>query len=137
MLKANVMKKKYKKINEYRFNISNILMKHNLRYTNDEKDFTIFLLDDDFNQFSTWFEVCSSESESEFEINYKKLEKIIDIFNKSKNMISFKKLFQIDKLWYQYFNTSADMNGNIIQTDGRYGVNKKYVLDILKIQKLV
>ena len=100
MLKANVMKKKYKKINEYRFNISNILMKHNLRYTNDEKDFTIFLLDDDFNQFSTWFEVCSSELESEFEINYKKLEKIIDIFNKSKNMISFKKLFQIAVLQF-------------------------------------
>lgn len=137
MLKINFQKKKYKKINQYRFNISHILMKNNLRYTNNEKDFNVFLLNDEFNQFNTWFEVCSAESESDFEINYKKLQKIIDIFNKSKDMISFKKLFKIDKIWYEYFNTSADINGNIIQEDGRYGVNKNYVLDIIKIQKLV
>lgn len=128
-------KKDNKKIDIYRITISNILKNHQLKNHTEENKFYLFLYDDDFNQFKIWFNICSAKNN--FEENINNLKKIIDIFKKSHNLISFKKLFMIDQNWYAFFNTNADINGNILPNEQRFGVDKNYVLDILIIQKFI
>lgn len=122
-------------LEKYRLCITEILKNNDLKNPVNENKFYIFLLRDDFNQFNPWLEICSAKNN--FDRNIEKLQTIIDVFNKSDNIISFKKLFEINKLWYNYFNTSADLDGNILPNEKRYGVSKKYIDDIITIQRLV
>jgi len=127
--------KKYSKLDIYRFTIDEILRINKLKNNNYEEKFYLFLFNDEFNQFNIWFKICSAKNN--FTENLSNLNNILDIFNKSDNLISFKKLFLIDKNWYAFFNTNADINGNILPNEQRLGVDKKYVLDILIIQKFI
>ena len=52
-------------------------------------------------------------------------------------MVSFKKLFKIDKNWYDFFKQNSDINGNLLEDEERLGVDKEYVNDISLIQKKV
>uniref|UniRef100_A0A6C0J9K9 Uncharacterized protein n=1 Tax=viral metagenome TaxID=1070528 RepID=A0A6C0J9K9_9ZZZZ len=127
--------KNFNKLDTYRFTIDETLKTNKLKNNNYEKKFYLFLFNDDFNQFKLWFKICSAKNN--FTENLNNLNNILDIFNKSDSIISFKRLFLIDKNWYAFFNTNADINGNILPNEKRLGVNKKYVLDILVIQKFI
>ena len=127
--------KKYSKLDIYRLTIDETLKINKLKNYNYEEKFYLFLFNDDFNQFKLWFKICSAKNN--FEENLNNLKKILDIFKKSDSLISFKRLFLIDKNWYAFFNTNADMNGNILPDEQRLGVDKRYVLDILIIQKFI
>jgi len=126
--------KKKMSIDNYRHNLQNILKNYELKSNPKDKKFYLFLHKDDFNQFEHWFDICSAKEN--FEENILKLKKIIDVFNKSKNLISFKRLFEIDRIWYEFFCQNADINGNIHPNESRYGVDKNYIYDILIIKKL-
>jgi len=124
----------YTRIENYRLYISEILKNNDLKTPFKENKFYIFLLQDDFNQFNPWLEICGAKNN--FDMNIEKLHTIINIFNKSDSIISFKKLFEINKMWYTFFYTSADIEGNLYPNEQRYGVSKQYVDDIIIIQKL-
>ena len=124
-----------KLLKKYRLEINKILKENNLKTPIKEHKFYLFLYNDDFNQFKSWYEICSAKSD--FDKKIEQLKSIIDIFSKSNNIISFKKLFQINKLWYDYYNTSADINGVLLPKEKRQGVNKKYIEDIMIIEKLL
>ena len=117
MLKILFKRNNNKSLEKYRLYINKILKENNLKTPIKEQKFYLFLYNDEFNQFKSWYEVCSAKSN--FDKNIKQLESIIDIFSKSNSIISFKKLFQINKLWYDFFNTSADINGNLLPKESR------------------
>ena len=89
----------------------NILTKNNL----DKQNFSLFIRD------------LSQTLNSN-------LKHIIDLFNKSDNLVSWKTLFSLDKNWYPFFKQNADINGNILNNEKRLGVDKYYVNDIVVIQ---
>jgi hypothetical protein len=124
--------KKNNKIDKFRLLINDILIEKNIKFTDKERDFYLFLLNDDFNMFNIWFNICSAKK---YFKNYRgELEKLLDIFNKSYNIISFKKLFEIDKEWYPFYDTSATIEGELLPDEKRLGVDKKYAMDIIKIK---
>ena len=126
---------KKKNLDIYRFSIDYILKESNIKNNNNEKKFYLFLYNDEFNKFNTWFKICSAKEN--FEENLNNLKKIIDVFNKSNNLISFKTLFSLDKNWYNFFKQNADINGNILKNEKRLGVDKSYVNDIITIQNKI
>jgi hypothetical protein len=126
--------KKNKKIDKFRMLINDILIEKNIKFTDKEREFYLFLFNDDFNMFNIWFKICSAKKN--FKNCREELEKLIDIFNKSYDIISFKKLFKIDKDWYLYYNTSATIEGNLLPDEKRLGVDKNYVMDINKIKQI-
>ena len=124
--------RKNKKIDNFRILINDILIEKNIKFTDKERDFYLFLFNDDFNMFTIWFDICSAKKNFK---NYKAdLERLIDIFNKSYDIISFKKLFKLDKEWYSYYDTSATINGELLPEEKRLGVDKKYAMDIIKLK---
>lgn len=126
---------KKKNIDTYRFTIDFILKDCKIKNNNNEKKFYLFLYNDEFDKFDTWFNICSAKENFEENINNLKL--IIDIFNKSNNLISFKTLFALDKNWYNFFKQNADINGKLIENEKRLGVDKNYVNDVIVIQNKV
>ena len=89
-----------KNLNEldiYRIKINNILKLDEIKNNEKEKNFYLFLYNDDFNQFEDWFNICSAKNN--FDKNIDNLKKILDIFKKSNRLVSFKQLFKIDKKW--------------------------------------
>lgn len=129
-----MFKRKNKKIEKYRKLINDILIKKNIKYTDKEMDFYLFLYNDDFNMFNIWFNICSAKEN--FNLYLEELERLIDVFNKTDNIISFKKLFQMDKEWYEFYNTSATLDGRILPNEKRLGVDKLYATDITKIKQM-
>lgn len=123
---------KNKKIDNFRILINDVLIQKNIKFTDKERDFYLFLLHDDFNMFELWFNICSAKKN--FKIYKQQLERLIDIFNKSYNIISFKKLFKLDKEWYEFYDNSATIDGTILPNEKRLGVDKNYALDIIKIK---
>lgn len=126
---------KKKELDLYRFTIDNILKSYKIKNNIIEKKFYLFLYNDEFNKFNSWFKICSAKNN--FEENINNLKNIIDIFNKSKDLVSFKTLFAIDINWYEYFKQNADINGNILKNERRLGVDKNYVNDIITIQNKI
>jgi hypothetical protein len=126
---------KKKELDLYRFTIDNILKSYKIKNNIIEKKFYLFLYNDEFNKFNSWFKICSAKNN--FEENINNLKNIIDIFNKSKGLVSFKTLFAIDINWYEYFKQNADINGNILKNERRLGVDKNYVNDIITIQNKI
>jgi hypothetical protein len=118
--------KKNKSIDIFRHNINNLL-KNNV----DKNEFNIFLNNDEFNFFNIWFSICSANNN--FNIYLNELKRLINIYYQSKNIISFKKLFNLNKKWYEFYYTSADINGRILPNEKRLGVNKLHATDIQKI----
>ena len=121
-------------LQKYHITIYNILKLEQLKDRgNNEKRFYLFITEDEFNLFEKLYKVFSAEDN--FDDQIKNLKEIINIFKISNSIISFKKLYQIDRKWYEYYNTSADLEGNLTNTETRYGVNKNYVKDIIVIKK--
>ena len=129
------LKKKDKNIEYYRIKIDSILKNNELKNNKAEKKFYLFLYNDDFNQFDTWFKICSAKNNFNENINI--LENILDIFNKSDSIISFKRLYEIDINWYNFFKQNSDINGKILLNEKRLGVDKNYVKDICIIQNKI
>lgn len=129
------LKRKKNDIEWYRIEIDNILKNNELKDSKNGEKFYLFLYNDDFNQFDRWFELCSAKKD--FKENIINLNNLLDIFNKSNDMVSFKRLFKIDKNWYNFFKENSDINGNILDNERRLGVDKGYVNDICVIQKNV
>lgn len=130
-----IIRRKKNDIEWYRIKIDNILKKYELKSNREGKQFYLFLYNDDFNQFNTWFKICSAKNN--FDENIIILQKILDIFKKSNSVVSFKKLFEIDKNWYDFFKQNSDIDGNLLENEQRLGVDKEYVNDISLIQKKV
>tara|TARA_Y100000389_G_C17352024_1_gene458953 strand:+ start:245 stop:721 length:477 start_codon:yes stop_codon:yes gene_type:complete len=126
---------KKKELDLYRFTIDNILKTYKIKNNLIEKKFYLFLYNDEFNKFNSWFKICSAKNN--FEENINNLKNIIDIFNRSKDLVSWKTLFSIDINWYEYFKQNADINGNILKNEQRLGVDKNYVNDIITIQNKI
>ena len=127
-----IFKKKDKHLDLYRLTIDHILKNYKMKNNNNEKKFYLFLYNDEFNKFNLWFNICSAKTN--FEENIDNLKHIIDLFNKSDNLVSWKTLFSLDKNWYPFFKQNADINGNILNNEKRLGVDKYYVNDIVVIQ---
>jgi hypothetical protein len=126
---------KKKNIDIYRFTIDFILKDYKIKNNYNEKRFYLFLYNDEFDKFDTWFNICAAKEN--FEENLDNLKSIIDIFNKSNNLISFKTLFDLDKNWYHFFKQNADINGNLLENEKRLGVDKSYVNDVIVIQNKI
>jgi hypothetical protein len=121
-------------LQKYHITIYNILKFEQLKDKgNNEKRFYLFITEDEFNLFEKLYNVFSAEDN--FDDQIKNLKDIINIFKKSNSIISFKKLYELDRNWYEYYNTSADIEGNLTKKETRYGVNKNYVKDIMIIKK--
>lgn len=122
------------KINKYHIKIYNILKFEDLKDKSiNEKKFYLFMTNDEFNLFDKLYNVFSAEDN--FDNQIKNLKEIINIFKNTNNIISFKKLYELDIDWYDYYNTSANINGILTDKESRYGVNKNYVNDIMIIKK--
>lgn len=119
----------------YRLTINNLLKLDKIKNNDKEKNFYLFLYNDDFNQFDEWFKICSAKKN--FEENINNLKNILDIFKKSDKIVSFKKLFELDKNWYEFFKHNADNTGKIKTKEKRLGVDKNYVNDIILIQNKI
>lgn len=128
-----MFKKNNKKIDDFRILINDILIEKNIKFSDKERDFYLFLLNDDFNMFKLWFDICSAKKN--FKNYIEELKRLIDIFNKSYDIISFKKLFELDKEWYSFYDTSATIDGKLLPNEKRLGVDKNYALDIIKLKK--
>ena len=53
--------RKNKKIDNFRRLINDILIEKNIKFTDKERDFYLFLFNDDFNMFNIWFDICSAK----------------------------------------------------------------------------
>jgi len=121
-----------KKITDYRLLIYNKLINNDIKNNSNEKEFNNFILKRDLIPLKLWLNICSAKNN--FKNNIKKLDKILDIFKKTNNIIFFKDLFKMDSDWYLYYNVNADIDGNLINNEKRLGVDRNYVLDITIIQ---
>lgn len=98
-------------------------------------NFNNFILEDEFyllNDYLNCISIINNFDKAEKFIN--KLEKI---FNKKNTIISFKKLFDLDNEWYEYYKENADINGKTFNKEGRLGVNKVKTKDIMVCKKLL
>jgi hypothetical protein len=98
-----------------------------LKNLNIKDEFFLFLQSDDFNLFTKWFNICKSDKDIS-KLNDDFIN-IINVFKTKDNIISFKKLLEIDENWREYFKENLNNN------ESRYGVDKKYVTDIMIIKK--
>jgi len=122
-------------VEKYRLSIYELLKKEKLKdFGENERNFYFFLINDDFNITSTVLDIYIARDD--FDIKFDKLKEIINIFRLKNNLISFKNLFKLDESWFLYYNTSADINGNINNSEKRYGINRKYVNDIMNIKTI-
>jgi hypothetical protein len=124
-----------KKLNNYRISVYNKLKNNDLKNNNNEKDFNKFILSRNLIPLKLWLNICSAKND--FKNNIKKLDKILDLFKKTNNIIFFKDLFKMDSDWYLYYNVNADINGNLINDETRLGVDRDYVIDITLIQNKI
>nr|QFG74323.1 MAG: hypothetical protein [Megaviridae environmental sample] len=121
------------KLINYRMTVYKKLLLKNLKNNKNELFFNRFILNSDYVYFNLWVDICTTYTN--FKTNLKKLDKLVDMFEKTNDIILFKELFQLDKDWYEYYKCNADINGNLINNETRLGVNKYYVKDITYIQK--
>ena len=124
-----------KKLNNYRISVYNKLKNNDLKNNNNEKEFNKFILLRNLIPLKLWLNICSAKND--FKNNIKKLDKILDLFKKTNNIIFFKDLFKMDNDWYLYYNVNADINGNLINNETRLGVDRDYVIDITLIQNKI
>lgn len=61
---------------------------------------------------------------------------IVAKFNKIRSVYTFKQLYEIDSEWYSFFKENTDPSGNVNDGEGRIGVDKQYVDDIMQIKTL-
>ena len=124
-----------KKLNNYRISIYNKLIDNDIKNNSNEKNFNKFILKRNLIPLNLWLNICSAKNN--FKNNIKKLDKILDLFKKTNNIIFFKDLFKMNSDWYLYYNVNADINGNLINNEKRLGVDRNYVLDITLIQNKI
>lgn len=124
-----------RKLTNYRISIYNKLINNNIKNNSNERNFNKFILTRNLIPLNLWLNICSAKNN--FKNNIKKLDKILDLFKKTNNIIFFKDLFKMDSDWYLYYNVNADINGNLINNEQRLGVDRDYVLDITLIQNKI
>ena len=115
----------------YYLQINELLEEKNFKNNNN---FNNFILEDEFfllDEYLNYISIISDYEKAEKFIN-----KLENIYTKKKYLISFKKLFNLDDEWYEYYKENADRDGRVFNTEGRLGVNKKKTNDIMICKKL-
>ena len=64
------------------------------------------------------------------------MDSIVKAFHKIRTLYTFKQLYTIDPEWYLFFKENTDPYGNTNPGEGRVGVDKKYVDDIMTIKTM-
>ena len=65
------------------------------------------------------------------------IKKIVEYFDRERDTITFKELFQIEPDWIPYFAENAHPDGTLKPTEHRKGVCKTRCTDIMKIKNLL
>lgn len=117
-------------ITSYRLKINEKLNNLNLK-----NDFFMFLIDDNFNLFSKWFDICCARRD--FKKKLKELDALLNFCSNNNNMIPFDKLFELDSEWYLFYKENAYKNGQPKPGEKRLGVDKNTVNDIMIVKKKI
>ena len=64
------------------------------------------------------------------------MDSIVKVFHKVRNLYTFKQLYAIDPEWYLFFKENTDQHGTTKPGEGRVGVDKHYVDNIMKIKHM-
>ena len=126
----------YKLKDLFRLKVYSYLKIHNLKgCTSEEISFFEYLNSiNRLDLFEKFIKICYSDENYTFYFN--ELVNIINLYKNRNNIISFRKLYKLDKDWYNYYKLSASLDGKLINGETRRGVDKRYIKDIMILKKL-
>jgi len=98
-------------------------------------DFYNYINDDDqITVCKKYLDVLIGEFDCKYSIEL--LNQIIIDYNKYRKIYTFKRLYEIDREWYNYYKENTDSEGIRNIKEKRFGVNKEYVDDVMIIKNM-
>ena len=64
------------------------------------------------------------------------MDSLVKAFHKIRTLYTFKQLYAIDPEWYLFFKENTDQHGNTKPGEGRVGVDRQYVDNIMTIKRM-